>query len=76
MPLDIVIILVGSLFSLAMIGLTYMTNRHIQPKQLFLLFFTEMWERFSFYGMRALLILYMTNILLYPDKEANLMYGA
>lgn len=76
MPLDIVIILVGSLFSFAMIGLTYMTNRHIQPKQLFLLFFTEMWERFSFYGMRALLILYMTNILLYPDKEANLMYGA
>ena len=30
------------------------------PKGLFILFFTEMWERFSYYGMRALLILYMT----------------
>lgn len=76
MPLDVIIIIVGALFSLFMIGLTYATNKHIQPKQLFLLFFTEMWERFSFYGMRALLILYMTNVLLYKDDEANLMYGA
>lgn len=76
MPLDIIIIIIGALFSLAMIGLTYISNRHIQPKQLFLLFFTEMWERFSFYGMRALLILYMTNVLTYKDEEANLMYGA
>jgi len=75
MSLDVMIIIIGALFSGVMILLTWMTNRNIQPKQLFLLFFTEMWERFSFYGMRALLILYMTNILLYPDKEANLMYG-
>ena len=32
-----------------------------QPRELFMLFFTEMWERFSFYGMRALLTLYMTK---------------
>jgi POT family proton-dependent oligopeptide transporter len=32
-----------------------------QPKGLYLLFFTEMWERFSFYGMRALLVLYLVN---------------
>ena len=76
MSLDILIILVGSAFSAIMILFTYLTNRHVQPKQLFLLFFTEMWERFSFYGMRALLILYMTNVLLYKDKDANLMYGA
>jgi dipeptide/tripeptide permease len=31
------------------------------PKQLALLFFTEMWERFSFYGMRALLVLFMVH---------------
>jgi proton-dependent oligopeptide transporter, POT family len=41
-----------------------------------MLFFTEMWERFSFYGMRALLILYMTHVLLFPDRDANLQYGA
>ncbi len=31
------------------------------PKGLYLLFFTEMWERFSYYGMRAMLILYLTK---------------
>src|ERR1700752_3469127 len=34
------------------------------PAGLFILFFTEMWERFSYYGMRALLVLYMVNFLL------------
>lgn len=45
------------------------------PKQLYLLFFTEMWERFSFYGMRALLVLFMVNQLKYADAKANLIYG-
>jgi POT family proton-dependent oligopeptide transporter len=76
MPLDVIIILIGAIFSGTMIWLTYATNRHIQPKQLFLLFFTEMWERFSFYGMRALLMLYMVKVLMYADKDANLMYGS
>ena len=31
------------------------------PKALYLLFFTEMWERFSYYGMRGILILYLTK---------------
>ncbi|QQR98361.1 MAG: peptide MFS transporter [Sphingobacteriales bacterium] len=76
MSLDVIVIVVGSIFCSLMIFFVYFTNRDIQPKQLFLLFFTEMWERFSFYGMRALLILYMTNVLLFKDKESNLMYGA
>jgi POT family proton-dependent oligopeptide transporter len=46
------------------------------PKQLYVLFFTEMWERFTFYGMRALLILFMTSQLFFPDEKANLTYGA
>lgn len=46
------------------------------PKQLYMLFFAEMWERFTFYGMRALLILFMTKQLLYEDSVANLKYGA
>lgn len=45
------------------------------PGQLYLLFFTEMWERFSFYGMRALLVLYMVNQLKFGDTKANLIYG-
>jgi POT family proton-dependent oligopeptide transporter len=34
------------------------------PKGLYLLFFTEMWERFSYYGMRGILILYLTKTFL------------
>ncbi|MEA3031867.1 MAG: proton-dependent oligopeptide transporter, family [Sphingomonadales bacterium] len=46
------------------------------PKGLYVLFFAEMWERFSYYGMRALLILYLVRHWLYSDGEANLIYGA
>ncbi len=41
------------------------------PKGLFVLFFAEMWERFSYYGMRAILVLYVTNGLLMSDGYAN-----
>ena len=46
------------------------------PRGLFILFMTEMWERFSYYGMRALLILYLTKHWLYEDGEAGLIYGS
>lgn len=46
------------------------------PKGLYSLFFTEMWERFSYYGMRAILILYMTRQILYGDSEAYGIYAA
>ena len=47
------------------------------PTGLYTLFFAEMWERFSYYGMRALLILYVTKGFLgYGDKDANAVYGA
>ena len=46
------------------------------PKGLFVLFFAEMWERFSYYGMRALLIFYLTKHWLFEDGKANLIYGA
>ena len=45
------------------------------PKGLYVLFMTEMWERFSYYGMRALLILYLTKHFLFGDREAGLIYG-
>ncbi len=46
------------------------------PKGLYMLFFAEMWERFSYYGMRALLIFYLTKHWLFDDGKANLIYGA
>ncbi|APG62949.1 MFS transporter [Sphingorhabdus lutea] len=46
------------------------------PKGLFVLFFAEMWERFSYYGMRALLIFYLTKHWLFSDSEAGVIYGA
>lgn len=46
------------------------------PKGLYMLFFAEMWERFSYYGMRAILIFYLTKHWLFADSKANLIYGA
>ena len=46
------------------------------PKGLYVLFFAEMWERFSYYGMRALLIFYLTQHWLYNDSASNIVYGA
>jgi POT family proton-dependent oligopeptide transporter len=54
------------------------TSTH--PRGLYTLFFTEMWERFSYYGMRALLVLFMTSTLAdgglgYDDATATAIYG-
>ncbi len=46
------------------------------PKQLWYLFFSEMWERFCFYGMRGMLTFFMINQLFMDEKVANLQYGA
>jgi len=46
------------------------------PKGLFVLFFAEMWERFSYYGMRALLIFYLTKHWLFSDEDSGVIYGA
>ena len=46
------------------------------PKGLAVLFFTEMWERFSYYGMRGLLIIYLTQHFLFSDERSAVMYGA
>lgn len=60
-----------------------MENTQVQkghPAGLYLLFFTEMWERFSYYGMRGILILYLTKSLLegglaIDAQQASLIYG-
>ncbi len=46
------------------------------PKGLYVLFFAEMWERFSYYGMRALLTLYLVKHWLYSDSDSTIIYGA
>lgn len=46
------------------------------PKGLYYLFSTEMWERFSYYGIMALMVLYMTKALGFSDKNADLIVGA
>jgi POT family proton-dependent oligopeptide transporter len=47
-----------------------------QPRGLTILFLTEMWEIFSYYGMRALLVYYMTKQLMIGQEKASLIYGA
>lgn len=48
-------------------------RRH--PKGLYFLFFTEMWERFSYYGMKALLVYYMMKHLMFGQEQASHIYG-
>ena len=55
---------------------TSIFNRH--PKGLWFLFFTEFWERFSFYGISAILVLYLTakNGMALPETQATLIAGS
>jgi proton-dependent oligopeptide transporter, POT family len=73
-------IALGFLFLLLLGGIYVAVNRNPEfaghPKGLYVLFFAEMWERFSYYGMRALLIFYLTKHWLFADDKANLIYGA
>lgn len=46
-----------------------------QPRGLYLLFFTELWERFGFYTLQTIIILYMTKALFMTDDHAYLLYG-
>ena len=69
-----------SLFAVLAIGGIIATRKSEEvvghPRGLFVLFYAEMWERFSYYGMRALLILYLTKWWLFDDGKSNLIYGA
>ena len=51
----------------------FINQKH--PKGLYLLFCVEMWERFSYYGMRALLVLYMVQELMFSTQKAGNIYG-
>ena len=65
------------LSAIAVIGVAMcLFQMRSHPKGLYILFFAEMWERFSYYGMRALLILYLTKHFLFTDGQAYGIYGA
>ncbi len=51
------------------------TAKASHPKGLWVLFGTEMWERFNFYGMRAILTLFLVNSLMMKEEEASIIYG-
>lgn len=55
--------------------LLYANNLWGHPKGLFILFLTEMWERFSYYGMRSLLVYYMVKQLMFTQGVASHLYG-
>lgn len=75
-------LIIGWIFVLIWVPIVVMTQKKTHPKALFTLFFAELWERFSFYGMRALLTLYMTQRLFdqmeqgEADARALGIYGA
>lgn len=76
------LMLAGWVFVLIWIPLVIYANRKIHPKAIVIIFLTEMWERFSYYGMRSLLTLYMAKVLYahLGEQQANTkalgVYGA
>ncbi|NNE56775.1 MAG: peptide MFS transporter [Hellea sp.] len=65
------------LAAIALVGVSFaLVQMRNHPKGLYILFFAEMWERFSYYGMRALLVLYLTKHFLFTDGQAYGIYGA
>jgi POT family proton-dependent oligopeptide transporter len=76
------IMIVSWAFVLIWVPFIIYSNRRLHPKALFILFFAEMWERFSYYGMRALLTLYMVKELFAhmgqteADTKALGIYGS
>jgi POT family proton-dependent oligopeptide transporter len=75
-------LIIGWAFVLIWVPLTVLSQRKMHPKALFTLFFAEMWERFSFYGMRAFLVLYISKEIFESLGESGAMgrsvgiYGA
>ena len=70
-----IVILLGVIITLATGFPVLMQILKNHPKGLITCFFAEMWERFSFYGMRGLLIFYLTQHFLFDDDKASGQYG-
>jgi POT family proton-dependent oligopeptide transporter len=70
------IILIGIVVTLVTGVPVLMQMLRNHPRGLLILFFAEMWERFSYYGMRGILIFYLTQHLLFDDSKAGAQYGS
>ena len=70
-----IVIVLGILVTLAT-GIPVFMQMRKHPPGLKILFFAEMWERFSYYGMRGILIFYLTQHFLFDDKFAGGLYGS
>jgi POT family proton-dependent oligopeptide transporter len=70
------IVLLGIVVTLATGIPVLLQLRKNHPRGLIILFFAEMWERFSYYGMRGILIFYLTQHLLFDDATAGAQYGS
>lgn len=70
------IVILGGIIVTILTLIPVLTQLRSHPRGLVILFFAEMWERFSYYGMRGILIFYLTQHFLYKDGFANGMYGA
>ena len=70
------IVIVAGLVVAAVTAIPVFLQLRHHPRGLRVLFFAEMWERFSYYGMRGLLIFYLTQHFLFDDKTAAGSYGA
>ncbi|MBA3678301.1 MAG: peptide MFS transporter [Sphingosinicella sp.] len=70
------VVVIAGVFITLLTAIPVIRQLRHHPRGLFVLFFAEMWERFSYYGMRGLLIFYLTQHLLFDDTFANGQYGA
>ncbi|MBA4012622.1 MAG: MFS transporter [Phenylobacterium sp.] len=71
-----IVILLGIVITLATGIPVLMQLLKQHPRGLIILFFAEMWERFSYYGMRGILIFFLTQHLLFDDATAGAQYGS
>ncbi|KQW73156.1 peptide ABC transporter [Phenylobacterium sp. Root77] len=71
-----IVVLLGIVITLATGIPVLMQLLKQHPRGLIILFFAEMWERFSYYGMRGILIFYLTQHLLFDDATAGAQYGS
>src|SRR3984957_10944357 len=70
------VVVVAGVVITVLTGIPVFLQLRRHPRGLAVLFFAEMWERFSFYGMRGLLIFYLTEHFLFDDKFAQGQYAA
>jgi POT family proton-dependent oligopeptide transporter len=70
------VVVIAGIFITVATGIPVFLQLRKHPRGLYVLFFAEMWERFSYYGMRGILIFYLTQHFLFDDATATSQYGA